>query len=307
MESYQPYITKIWDNISPTGYEISSTAMKLMDDVVFYVFANIASKACTVLAKRRKIIMDASTIQEACMLIYPYLTMDGYISDIAAEAQEGGQYYFPETVIHRYLKYGQLGTKKYRWENGQFEQYETKVSPGAAVALASVLHHITSRILKSSIKQTLHVVEARLITKVLNMEKDLGIFAASNGRSVPQSGGAYNRPPPPPPFFPGFGSGGASASASHSTKATGGGGTIVINSAKDMEIYLSQNASTIQRVLLLNYSRREFLLKFHPDKCISTRDSLMKLFAQLGKKIEFNISGTYACDAIFKKFQHIFF
>lgn len=300
MESYQKYIRCIWES-AQRGYELSSSAMKVMNDLVFYVFANIASKACHVLEKERKVIMDIHAIQEACVLILPD-HRGVRISNVAAQAQlfppfGGGPYCFPAKVIHRYLKDGQLGTKKYRWENGLFEQYETKVSPLAAVALAAVLHHITSRILKASVKQIqthmkTKIVDTEHIARTLNMQKDLGIFAARNGRSVPQAG-----PPPGPQVY---------QSLFNEKSPSNGGRTVVINSLMDMETYVSQNAGTIQRILLENYSRAKFLKTFHPDKCISGVESLIDLFAKLGKQLELNIVGTHACDIIFKKFLHIF-
>jgi hypothetical protein len=92
----------------------------------------------------------------------------------------------------------------------------------------------------------------------------------------------------------------------NNTTATLTNGT-VINSVQEMELFLWKHESRIRQVLLAEYSKKQFMLSFHPDKCISSVQALEQLFAKLGESVSLKIRGTQACDAVFKNFRDLYF
>jgi len=79
--------------------------------------------------------------------------------------------------------------------------------------------------------------------------------------------------------------------------------TMEINSISQFEKFLDEKKDAIAQVLRRDYTKKQFLLKFHPDKCITTSKSVEDLMMKvLGKKVIVNEQPVKICEAIFKKF-----
>jgi len=79
------------------------------------------------------------------------------------------------------------------------------------------------------------------------------------------------------------------------------------DSIDEFERFLSIHAKDVRRVLLLKYSKRDFRLQFHPDRCINSSNSIHALFAELGLGLDLNVSNyRLVCEAIYKKFSSLY-
>lgn len=79
--------------------------------------------------------------------------------------------------------------------------------------------------------------------------------------------------------------------------------TMEINSLSEFEKFLDKNKYAIGEVLRKDYTKKQFLLKFHPDKCITSSKSVEDLMMKvLGKKVIVNAPPVKICEAIFKLF-----
>ncbi len=82
--------------------------------------------------------------------------------------------------------------------------------------------------------------------------------------------------------------------------------TVRIDSVEEFDNFLNTHAGDILNVLLTKYSKREFRLQFHPDRCISSSKSIHNLFDELGIDLHINVTYQLGCEAIYKKFSSLY-
>lgn len=327
-ESYKPYVRKVWNAEHTPRLRISSTVIDEMELVVYHIFDKIAKSAKESLKKKKT--FNAKDIQDACRRVVPG-ALGVLAVVVASRATSDTKSTFTTAKAHRYLRTGQFSER---------QKYAERVSRDAAPALAEVIDEMTAFILRKAVSQIpggKTLLQPQHLTTAIQLDEDIrnllqgkpsniprGPKNTQNGPQRPRPTGANGegtgqRPTgangagtgPRPTGANGAGTGprptGGRPSASTTTGAGGANGRIVIvNSVADLELFLSQNGPQIRRVLQSEYSKRRFLLSFHPDKCIASVESLHQLFAQIGKTLVLNISGTQGCDAVFKRFSNIY-
>lgn len=92
-------------------------------------------------------------------------------------------------------------------------------------------------------------------------------------------------PPPPPPPVP----------------------TMKIDTIGEFQRFLDDKNDVIRNVLRSDYNKRSFMLKFHPDKCITSNKTVEDLLMKVvDKRVIVNAPPTKVCEAVFKKFSRMF-
>jgi hypothetical protein len=92
-------------------------------------------------------------------------------------------------------------------------------------------------------------------------------------------------PPPPPPPPP----------------------SIQMSSLKEFERFLEDKKDAIQQVLRTDYSKKQFVRDFHPDRCFDSNKAIDKLMMKVvGKVVVLNEPFTRQCEVIFKKFSRLY-
>lgn len=305
-DSYKPYIRTLW-NPPQTVFTrplLSEKATVNMEINLFHIFDKIARSAKTLLEVSGKKTMDVNFIRDACYVVVPG-ALGILAGGVAMRSQRRKDFIFPQSLIHRFLKTGQFGVTP---------PYATRVSPSAAAALSAVLEEVAVFILTKAMEhmhgETNFPLTSQKITQAIQANPDLRVLM--RGRPVdiptknknPTGGGQAPRPTsgkkPKPP-------GGAQApKPKPATRPTPTGE--IINSVQEMERFLAKHADRIRQVLLAQYSKKEFRLCFHPNgtRCIASVKAIEQLFAKLGQSVTLNILGTQGCDAIYKKFSHLY-
>ena len=272
-KSYKHYIRKVWSNSYGSEIRIGKDTMETMDMVVYHMFDRIARRS-----KRKKTITRKGVVG-ACRGVIPGVL--GTIAvDAANQAMRGREYFFPESLMYRYLKEGQLGEDM---------SYAERVSRDAAAVLAAVLDELTGYVLSKAVDRLpprFPVLQPVDVMSAIEEDNELRDFIRLPQGPAAGGGGGGG----------GVGGGGGG----------GGGGSprdVIISSAQDMQEFLDRYEATIQQIFQSEYTKRRFVMSFHPDKCIGSTEAVRQLFVRLGKTVQLNIEGTVACGTIFQKFS----
>lgn len=73
-----------------------------------------------------------------------------------------------------------------------------------------------------------------------------------------------------------------------------------------MEEFLETHQTKIKTILKKHFTRKRFLISFHPDTCLANGKGLQQLFSLLNTKAEICVPALKVCGLIFQKFGYIY-